>query len=149
MTNNKRQTFQKVHAEYEAWENSLDGVAYWLGDLPGLEPVEEVIIKTVHKLPSQIREFVYGKCHFISPDSDHEKTCSLRTAKRPWLLILDQDQPDEEAVAHQIACAWLRHRNKAGSQRYRETQGSEEAACDLVKEWGFNGFGTETAWQKQ
>ena len=149
MTNNRQQTFQKAHAEYEAWENSLDGVAYWLGDLPGLEPVEEVIIKTVHKLPIQIREFVYGKCRFISSDSDCGQACCFPTAKRPCLLILDQNQPDEEDIAHQIACAWLRHRNQAGSQRYRETQGDEEAACDLMRKWGFSGFGTETAWQKQ
>ena len=118
--NNKRQTFQKAHAEYEKWENSLDGVAYWLGDLPGLEAAESVIIKTVHKLPSQIREFVYHKCHFISPDSDREQTCNLRTVKRPCLLILDQDQPDEEAIARQIARAWLRHHgNPNRANRYR------------------------------
>ena len=147
--NNKQQTFQKTHAEYEKWENSLDGVAYWLGDLPGLEAVESVIIKTVHKLPGQIREFVYHKCHFISLDSDREQTCSLRTVKRPCLLILDQDQPGEEAIAHRIACAWLRHGDEAGSRRHPETQGDEEAACDLIRKWGFSGFGTGAAWQKQ
>lgn len=149
MKKDKQQAFEKTHAEYEEWENSLEGVAYWLEDLPGPEALESVIIKTVHKLPSQIREFVYYECRFISLDPDGKQACYLQTVKRPCLLILGQGPPDENAIAHAIACAWLEHQGGPGLRELRETRREEETACDLIRRWGFSGVSTEIGWQKQ
>jgi hypothetical protein len=149
MKKDKQRAFEKAHAEYEEWENSLEGVAYWLGDLPVAEAAESVIIKTVHKLPGQIREFVYYECRFISLDPAGGQVCCLRKVKRPWLLVLGQDQPDENAIAHEIACAWLGHQGGPGLGEPRETRPEEEAACDLIRKWGFSGLGTKKGWQKQ
>jgi hypothetical protein len=149
MKKDKQQAFEKAHAEYEEWEDSLEGVAYWLGDLPVPEAVESVIIKTVHKLPSQIREFVYYECRFISLDLDARQTSYLQKLKQPWLLTVGQDQPDENAIAYEIAYAWLGHQSGPGLGACREMQPEEEAACALIRKWGFSGFGTKIRRQKQ
>jgi hypothetical protein len=149
MKTDKQRAFERAHAEYEEWENSPEGVAYWLEDLPGPEALESVIIRTVHKLPSQIREFVYYECRFIPMDPDGGQARYLPTVKRPWLLIFDQDQPDENAIAREIACAWLGHQSGPGLGEFRETQREEEAVCDLMRKWGFSGFGTEIGWQER
>jgi hypothetical protein len=149
MKKDKQQAFEKAHAEYEEWEDSLEGVAYWLGDLPVPEAVESVIIKTVHKLPSQIREFVYYECRFIPLNLDGRQTSYLQKLKQPRLLIVGPGQPDENAIAYEIAYAWLGHQSGPGLGACRETRREEEAACDLTRKWGFSGFGTETRWQKQ
>jgi hypothetical protein len=143
MKKDKQQAFEKAHAEYEEWENSLEGVAYWLADLPGPEALESVIIKTVHKLPSQIREFVYDECRFISLDPHGGQARCLQKDKQPWLLVLGQDLPDEDAIAHEIACAWLGHQSSSGLGELRETRRKEAAASDLIRKWGFSRFGTE------
>jgi len=148
MKKDRQQAFEKAHAEYEEWENSLEGVAYWLGDLPVPEALESVIIKTVHKLPSQIREFVYYECRFISLDPAGGQACCLQKVKQPWLLVFGQDLPDENAIAHEIASAWLGHQSGPGLGELREARVEEEAAGDLLGKWGFSGFGTEIGWQK-
>ena len=51
MNNDDRESLQEAKAEYKAWENSLEGVAYWLGDLPFGESLETVTIQAVHRLP--------------------------------------------------------------------------------------------------
>jgi hypothetical protein len=148
MKKDKQQAFEKAHAEYKEWEDSLEGVAYWLGDLPVPEAAESVIITTIHKLPGQIREFVYYECRFIALDTAGGQVCCLRKAKRPCLLVLGQDLPDENAIAHEIACAWLGHQSGPGLGEPREARPEEEAACDLIRQWGFSGFGTKIGWQK-
>ena len=54
MNNDDRESLQEAKAEYKAWENSLEGVAYWLGDLPFGESLETVTIQAVHRLPDAI-----------------------------------------------------------------------------------------------
>jgi hypothetical protein len=149
MKKDKRQAFEKAHAEYEEWENSLEGVAYWLGDLPVPEALESVIIKTVHKLPSQIRDCIYDECRFISLDPAGGQACCLQKDKQPRLLVFGQNLPDEDAIAHEIACAWLGHQSGPGLGELRETRREEEAACDLIRKWGFSRFGTAIRWQTQ
>ena len=144
MKKDRQRRFGKTQTEYEKWENSPEGVAYWLGDLPVPEAVESVIISTVHQLPGQVREFVYCECCFSCVAPRGGQTCYLQKARQPWLILLGQELQDESVLAHQIAHAWLGHRYDPGLAELRATQQEEDAACDLTREWGFGGCGAET-----
>jgi len=144
MNNDDRESLQEAKAAYREWENSLEGVAYWLGDLPFPESLETVTIQAVHRLPDAVREFVYYHCRFASEDDAGVTIRCVPQAGRPWLVTLGQGGVEESLIAHEIAHAWLGHECDPQAGELRLTQRDEEAACDLTRQWGFAGTGTET-----
>ena len=143
MKNDERESLQEAKAEYREWENSLEGVAYWLGDLPFGESLETVTIQAVHRLPDAVREFVYCHCRFASAGDAGVTIRCVPEAGRPWLIALGQGDVEEGLIAHEIAHAWLGHECDPQAGELRLTQQDEEAACDLTRQWGFGGTGTE------
>jgi hypothetical protein len=53
--------------EDEAWERSYEGIAYHLNLYPFVDDPRRVdpIVRTVMRLPDEVREYVYGHCRFV------------------------------------------------------------------------------------
>ena len=142
MKEDKRESLRKAQAEHRKWEDSLEGVAYWLGDMPVPEPLERLIVQTVHRLPNEAREFTYYNCRFTSVDDDGVRIRHLPQTRQPWLITLGEGYVDESLLVHEIAHAWLGHEYGPQHGELRVTQREEEAACDLTRQWGFDGGST-------
>ncbi len=134
---------RETRTEHRKWEDSLDGVAYWLGDLPVPESLESMIIRAVHRLPSAAREFVYYNCQFASSEDGVVRMRHVPQARQPWLITVGARHVDESLIIHEIAHAWLGHEWDPQRGELRITQQDEEVACDLTRQWGFEGEGTE------
>lgn len=132
---------REAQAEHRKWEDSLEGVAYWLGDLPVPESLERMIINAVHRLPSPVREFVYFSCQFALSDEGRVRMHNLPQARRPWLIALNQGHVNELAIIYGIAHAWLGHAYDPGRGGWRVSPRDEQAVCDLARQWGFAGPG--------
>ena len=143
MKEDGRETLREARAEYRKWENSFEGVAYWLGDLPVQESLERVIVEAVRKLPRKTREFVYHNCRFSATDDDGVRMRYIPQSKQLWLITLGNGLQDESLLVHEIAHAWLGHEWDPQCGALRATDQDEEIACELTKEWGFTGAGTE------
>ena len=141
MNEHERESLRKAQLEHRKWEESLEGVAYWLGDLPVSEPLERVIVEAVHKLPSEAREFTYYNLRFTSVDDDGVRIRHIAQARQPWLITLGEGYVDESLIIHEIAHAWLGHEYDPQRGELQVTQRDEEAACDLTERWGFDGGG--------
>jgi hypothetical protein len=137
----RRRALGQAQAQYRKWECSLEGVAYWLGDLPVSESLEETIIKAVHRLPTETREFVYDNCRFTSTAYGGVRIHHVSQASHPWLITLHEGHVDESLIIHEIAHAWLGHEYGPQFGELRVTRQDEEAACDLTRQWGFAGAG--------
>ena len=133
-------TVKALRSEWE-WENSFDGVFDNLGHLNVGVTLEGVIVRAVHKLPPKVREFVYGRCVFVS-FAEGGGQCYYKRTKRPWLIILGE-KADESVVAHEIAHARLGHKCDLLGNNMEVAFKTETEACSLAKEWGFVGLGTE------
>jgi len=141
MKEDERGALKEAQAEYRKWEDSLEGVAYWLGDMPVPESLEGLIVAAVQKLPSEAREFVYYNCQFKSGDEDGVRIRRVPQARQPWLITLGEGYVDESLIIHGIAHAWLGHEHGPQCGELQITQGDEQAACDLARQWGFDGDG--------
>ena len=130
------ESHRETQAEHRKWEDSLEGVAYWLGDLPLPESLETVIIKAVHRLPSAVREFVYFNCQFALSDEGAVRMHQIPQARQPWLIRLGEGYVDESVIIQGIAHAWLGHEYDPHREELQVNQRGEQAACDLVRQWG-------------
>jgi len=125
---------QKLIQREKEWDNSVEGITYSLCMLPNCpNEVMWLIIKTVQKLPEEVKQFVYDNCEFGSMSESELYGCCI-DVKRPWLILL-KNEVTEFTVAHEIAHAKLNHtRAVVTGPTWKE---SEEAANNLVKKWGF------------
>jgi len=134
---------REAQAEHRKWEDSLEGVAYWLGDLSVPESVETVVIKAVHRLPSAAREFIYYSCQFAMSDESGVRMRHVPQARQPWLITLGEGHVDESVIIHEIAHAWLGHAYDPELGEWRVSPRDEQVACDLTRQWGFAGSGNK------
>ena len=138
------ESHREAQAEHRKWEDSLEGVAYWLGDLPVPESLETVIIKAVHRLPLAGREFVFCNCRFALSDEGGVRIHYVPRTRQPWLITLPEGLVDESVIIHEIAHAWLGHAYDLHRGEWRVCPREEQAACDLTRQWGFAGSGSES-----
>ena len=138
------ESHRETQAEYRKWEDSLEGVAYWLGDLPVPGSLETVIIKVVHRLPSAVREFVYFNCQFALLDEGKVRMHQVLQARQFWLIALGEAHVDESAIVYEIAHAWLGHAYDVERGEWRVSPRDEQSVCDLARQWGFVGLGSES-----
>ena len=123
-------------------ENSLEGVDYNLGLTAVSESLRYTIVSAVHKLPQEIKEFVFQKVFFTSISEMGGGQCWHKDNACPWAIVLG-DKEEESIVAHEIAHAHLGHRTGGGGIRAEEALRIETEACSQAKQWGFSGSGTE------
>ena len=133
------ESYRETQAEHRKWEDSLEGVAYWLGDLSLPESSERVIINAVHRLPGAVRDFVYDNCQFAAFEESGVRMRHIPRARQPWLIGLGEGRVDELAIIYEIAHAWLGHAYDPERGGWRVSPQDEQAACDLTRRWGFAG----------
>ena len=133
------------------WPSSLDEVAYDVEYLGYDNATEVLICETVVRLPSDVAEFVFDRCRFVSVGKaalgtvlpGYVGTHPLEKRNdNMWLVVLGEEFKEKDAhsiVAHEIAHAWLGHDRLAKDV----TVEVEVEACRLVQEWGFTGLGTD------
>ena len=137
------ESHREAQAEHRKWEDSLEGVAYWLGDLSVPESLETMIIKVVHRLPGAVREFVYDNCQFALSDEGGMRMHQVPQARQSWLIALGEGHADEIAIIYEIAHAWLGHAYDPERGEWRVSPRDEQVACDLTRQWGFPGSGNK------
>lgn len=149
-TKEQRQCVLTGWAEQYQWQHSLGGIAFKLGRLTvSSDSMTYCIYQTIHKLPDEVKEFVYENCEFASISVFGGKTIYAKAKylrKRPWLIILSHEKINDEyqsVVAHEIAHAWLGHKHEERGMELEIVAQRERDVCLLVKQWGFNGFGAE------
>jgi len=145
MQKDRRESLREARAEYREWEDSLEGVAYWLGDLPVSESLERAIVNAVRRLPNEARDFVYHNCRFASADAGGVGVRHSPQGRQPCLIALGEGDVDEDLIIHEIAHAWLGHGHDLQVGGLRIAQRDDEAACDLTKQWRVAATGTERA----
>lgn len=143
MNRDRREFLREAQAEYRRWEDSLEGVAYWLGDLLVQESLVPVIVEAIHKLPREVREFIYFNCRFASMDDGGVRMRRIPQARHPWLITLGEGLVDESLLVHEIAHAWLGHEYDPLRGELQASQRDEEDARDLIRQWGFGGGGKD------
>jgi len=129
---------REARRQYAEWENSLDGVHYQIGGLFTSTDLKVVIVKTVQRLPPDVRQFVYDKCAFLQVDHDGGHALSIQANLHwDWIIWLG-DKAGEAVVAHEIAHCWLEHRFPVGERPLEEVGPLEMAANNKAKGWGFD-----------
>ena len=129
-------------------EHSWDGICDQLGDMPVSKSLFCYIVKTLQKVPDDVRDFVYENCEFVSVEAPAGQTIHTQCVKlkrRPWLIILTENDLTDDymsIIAHEVAHAYSGHENY-GIGTYDEAKRTENEACSLAKQWGFAGTGTE------
>ena len=136
----KKRIIENMRRDWE-WENSLEGVDYDLALTAVPEDLRYTIVSAVHKLPREIRGFVFQKVFFTSVEEEGGQ-CWHKQNACPWVIVLG-DKADESVVAHEIAHAHLGHKTNRGGMEVEVSLRQETKACSLTKQWGFSGCGTE------
>jgi hypothetical protein len=130
---------EKVQKDYEEWESSLEGIHYALdGCLFASDDMEILIVKTLHRLPKEVREFVYENCSFKEVDPEGGHAFSMKKNRQLKWLILLGSQVDESLIAHEIAHAWLGHHYPLSRATVQDCMPEEIAAWTAVKGWGWD-----------
>lgn len=145
MQEDRRESLREAQAAYQKWEDSREGVAYWLGDLPVAEFLERAIIEAVYRLPTEARNFVYHNCRFVSADDSRVRVRHIPQGRQSWLIALGEGDVDEDLIIHEIARAWLGHGYDPQVGGRRLAQQDDEAACDLASRWRATKAGAERA----
>ena len=94
------------------------------------------------RLPAKVRDFALERCLIFTIGRDGQQAAVCWPAsivdkrQRRWIIVMDEDMGvDVEAtIAHEIAHAWLGHR-ESGSAAHPHS--NDVAADDLAVEWGF------------
>ena len=132
------------------WEASYDGISHDLVYHADDKEVWTVLVKTIARLPEEVRRFALDRCQYISAGRGAwAYVIPLPTlgttadeSKSHWLVVIDETTPAKElqcAIAHEIAHAW---RGDIGRDA-KDTEAMERATALLVKEWGFEGAGAD------
>jgi hypothetical protein len=132
--------------QYEQWENSLEGVHYQLNLMLRNPDLEGCIVRTVLRLPAEVRAFVYGECKILDAGNavaGHVMPTSWVEGSS-WLIILDgnltvtlEDEDAQSIVAHEISHAWLKH------SIFAVDLSCEKEAAEQTAAWGFSGKGAD------
>jgi hypothetical protein len=109
------------------------------------DDLQVTIVRTVARLPEEVRDMVIEECRFI----EVPEVQTIRPATRPrWLILLRPDLPAADVpslIARNIALVWLRRRQPARPC----TLGVDLRAAKLVQSWGFEGPGADVAAAQQ
>ena len=104
----------------------------------------------IHRLPTDVREFVFEKCYFETMDGMCGTVFRSSSLAYEWVILLgeppDGDMFSEDSigiVAHEIAHAFLGHDSLAGMAGKEVPPDHETQACALAAQWGFTGKGIE------
>lgn len=139
---------REQYAEEDAYEESQERINYDLKYYCDCPFTQSAIVRAIHRLPSDVREFSLGECIFLSiGQAAAGKTLPGRIQETGWIIVLDErefsEATDEEealsVVAHEIAHAWLKHDCLSPDC----PKDCEIAAANLAGEWGFTGRGTD------
>jgi hypothetical protein len=114
------------------------------------------IIRTLLKLPQDVRDFALERCRFVSvgkgaagitlPGRIGSHAYDKRT-RNMWLIVLDDNEPAEQVeatIAHEIGHAW-RHDDRLDMP----PEDCEEQTAELARSWGFTGRGADPEFQKE
>jgi hypothetical protein len=106
---------------------------------------QNAIIRSLARMPSMVREFAVDECVFVSVGTAVRGLCrpTAMLADARWLVVVDErlaPSSIETAVAHEVAHAYLNH--DIGDTTTTDEE-IEAAARELVRQWGFRGFGAE------
>lgn len=133
----------------EEWENSEEGVAYQLDLLMGEVDLARAIVRTVARLPVEVREYVYEKCKFIDCGGNTRGHVlpGYWLADAEWIIVLDAGMLgdlDEESVmgviAHEIGHAWLKDDFFNPPVAFPD---NEIRTANQARAWGFTGEGAD------
>lgn len=132
---------------HKKWKLSLEGVCYQLGEIYLTDQMISAVVRTVHKLPDKVKDFVYENCKFSSPFGGGSALYvkSNHVVERPWLITLAENLTDESIIAHEIAHAFLDHKGGSELVEIEEAMKEETEVCSLAKQWGFSGSGTKVS----
>jgi len=127
-------------------ESGLEEVHYRLNGALQTGPKMQIIIcKTLLRLPQSVQDFVYENCMFCEVGLD-TGLCISKNWPGPhdWLIVLGSDA-DESVIAHEIAHSLKGHKRERiwSEPDSNEVFVQESEACEIVKQWGFTGPGTE------
>lgn len=130
---------ERVRKQQEEWDNSLEGIRDQIRWLWAKAELEEIIVKTVQRLPPEVRQFVYDKCSFHAINTDGGHALAIKAnVHLDWIILLGE-AADEAVVAHEIAHCVLGHRFPLdGFSTVEEVGPLEMAANYKAKEWGFD-----------
>ncbi len=155
-----REEWEQLSREEEAWDRSIEGVINSLTYYGDDVETQMLIAETVGRLPTEVREYVFARCVFVSVGRANygfvlpgyfTRTVRQRRRRQTWVIVLADNVPPEDAhsiVAHEIAHAWFRH------DRFDRFESDPEGECEVeaveqVRAWGFTGFGADVAYHQK
>lgn len=134
---NEDEKFADAMKKENEWAHSAEGIYYNIGVLSVPSNMESHILKTIYRLPDEVREFVCDECDFCNIKSG--TAINLKEPRKgQWLIILYDDVAEENVenlIAHEIAHAWLKHTTVRLSHEKDLEQ--EKEADVTAKKWGF------------
>jgi mRNA-degrading endonuclease RelE of RelBE toxin-antitoxin system len=161
---------KKEVKEYEAWENSLEGILYnmkvWADIVDKREnPDKLVVAKTLQKLPKEVREKVLEEVTFLFVNTKGiaqqiqfnklvEKKNTKKIGKSKLLITItepviflnfslrESEKNKMNTTAHEIAHFVLNHHKNPNNYS------NEKAADDLSVKWGFKRCYTKKAYKE-
>lgn len=117
------------------------GVIYYDED----DKLRNAIASVLTALPEEVKEFVLEHCFILSTgEYTYGTVWPGKIFKNiSWVIVLNEKMPKskgdrESIIAHEIAHAYLGH-DQLNPDIEPEC---EIEACNLTKQWGFNGLGT-------
>jgi len=128
------------------WNHTPEGINYNLDRQACSDALQYHIVKTLYRLPDEVREFVYENCRFssVADTAVHRTTKDVK--RYPWLILLHEQELDEDyqsVIARTIAHAYLDHRQYGVGWEVSEAAKYDKEATALVKKWGFVGPGAK------
>ena len=138
----------------DQWERSPTGVRYALSAGTTIQGVDmahldDLITLTVAQLPTDVQEFVYDQCTFISVGGGHIGAAFPPQWAPAWLIVLSShvlaDRTDDDVmsiIAHEIAHARCGHSMFESDGSAADGDRMEIEASQLAAAWGFSGRGT-------
>jgi hypothetical protein len=108
-------------------------------------PTYYAIVRALARMPEGARAFALDECLFLSVGRSARGLCrpTSMLGDAGWLVVIDERLAPtsiENTVAHEVAHAMLGH--DIGDTNISH-EDAEADVRELVREWGFRGFGAE------
>lgn len=128
---------KQEHGSGKMTNKTDDEVFYDLHPIDNMD-FARTVVKTLKRLPEDVYEYAIENIFFVSGASCMINLNDSRNTfgKNKLVIIAEEDKSLEDAIAHEIAHAFLIHNNYDISET--DPHKHEREANNLIMKWGFN-----------